>query len=174
MKKIFLLTIISFTILPAAQFTFIDQQLTWTKGSNQQPTQLGPTGYNWITPHDYLHGDMYLRYEVISKPSDKTIAIQICAWQDSYQLENCANCFSYSGSKPAVYYFKPKSPADWWKKNGVSLDFTRKFQQVTVIHKDSNCGGQLMQTSMCGAACYPYSDIDQHVPITFKATAIFV
>ncbi|MDD5672826.1 MAG: hypothetical protein PHC61_01565 [Chitinivibrionales bacterium] len=158
------------SISHAAQVTFIDQTLTWTAGYNVQPTQIGLT--NLVSPVDYRNGTVYLRYEVIDKPSDKLIGIQLCMWQDAFVLENCSYCQSYSTK--GVYYWNLGTFSGFWMKNGTSIDFTRPFGQVTIIHKDGSCTGQLMQSSGCGAACYPGNDLNQHVPITFKATAIVV
>lgn len=156
----------------AQQFVFIDDSLTWTKAINVQPQQQGPT--NWVAPEDYIHGRAYLRYECISKPSDKEIGIHVCMWQDHYTLENCSGCFSYSDTNRRVYYHDMGAPAEWWKNGGKSLDWRRPFLQVTVIHKDKGCDGKLMQVEACGKACYVKNDIDLHVPITFKATIIVI
>jgi hypothetical protein len=159
------------TAARAAQFVFVDQALTWTKGNNQQPAQLGPT--NWESPTNYVDGRVYMRYEAIDKPSTKAIALQVCMWQDGYYLENCSPC-AVTITTEGVYYGDMGTPRDWWKNGGRSLDWTRAFQQVTVVHKDGSCTGQLMQTEACGEACYNGGDIDLHVPITFDVDIVVV
>ncbi len=173
-QNVLLLSLLMFMAVRSwgQQFVLIDDTLTWTKASNVQPTQQGPT--NWKSPVNYMHGRAYLRYECLDKPSFMTIGIHVCMWQNNYSLENCSDCFSYSDTAHAVYYHDLEIPANWWKNGGKSLDWSKSFQQITVIHKDTDCDGKLMQVDYCGKACYQKDDIDQHMPITFRATIVVV
>jgi hypothetical protein len=148
----------------AAQMVFIDDIVTWTKSGYDYPKQLGDT--NWVTPN-YKDGKIMVRYEPIVKPSTKTIALQLCFWQDGYKKESCSSCQTYSEKK--VYYFDFGRPSGWWG----SIDYTRPMIMY-LMHKDGSCGSRILMTSACGSACYTKSDIDSHVPITYKMLAVVV
>ncbi len=156
------------TAVHARQFVFVDDTITWTKNSYDEPPQLGPT--NWTSPVDYVNGRVLARYHVLSKPSTKTVAVQLCMWQDNYALESCSQCYTYTS--PGVYYYNWGVPSAWWKK--APLDYTRQFQRIYLMHKDGECAAPLLMTSACGAACYTGTDIDQHVPIRFHVKVIVV
>ncbi len=153
------------------QLLFVDQAFTWDDGNNGAVTQLGTT--HWLSPIDYVHGRIYLRYEVAQKPSDKLIAYQVCVWQDSWTKETCSSCETMTAT--GVYYRDLASPADdWWVKPNGDIDWTQPFQRVSVMHKEATCSGQLMEYSSCGSACYTGNDLQDHIPITGTVTMIVV
>lgn len=153
------------------QFVFADQAFTWEDGNNGAVTQLGPT--NWLSPIDYASGRIYLRYEVAVKPSDKLIAYQVCVWQDNWTRESCASCEGFTTT--GVYYRDLGSPGtDWWVLPGGDIDYTREFQRVSVMHKETDCMGNLMSSTACGTHCYTGGDLNDHIPITGHVTMIVV
>jgi hypothetical protein len=156
------------SLAAATQFVFVDDTITWTKNSYDAPPQLGPS--NWTSPVDYVNGHVYARYHSLSKPSDLNTAVQLCMWQDSYNLESCSKCYNHTTE--GIYYYDWGTPGTWWNKN--PLDYTRQFQRIYLMHKDGSCSAKLLMTGACGAACYEGSDIDQHVPIRFHVKVIVV
>jgi len=153
------------------QLIFVDQAFTWEDGNNGAVTQLGTT--NWLTPIDYFHGRIYLRYEVAQKPSDLLVAHQVCVWQDSWSKETCSSCETMTD--PGVYYRDLGSPAtDWWILPNGDIDWTQPFQRVSVMHKVTNCSGELLEYSSCGSHCYSGGDLQDHIPITGHVTMIAV
>jgi hypothetical protein len=163
------LTLLSAQSLMAAQFDFINQTHTWDgSASGYNLTEMGPT--NWVSPVNYVDGRVYIRYELVQRPSDKVVACQLCMWQDSWTKESCCQCFN---TKPIqVYYHDAGTPSGWWRKS--PLDYTRAFQRVSFMHKDLSCSGMLLMSSSCGSHCYQGGDLNQHVPITFKLHVIVV
>ncbi|MBW2454947.1 MAG: hypothetical protein JRI68_10565 [Deltaproteobacteria bacterium] len=153
------------------QLTFVDQAFTWEDGNNGAVTQLGTT--HWLAPIDYFHGRIYLRYEVAQKPSELLVAHQVCVWQDSWSKETCSSCETMTGS--GVYYRDLGSPAsDWWILPNGDIDWSQPFQRVSVMHKVTNCSGELLEYSSCGSHCYSGNDLQDHIPITGHVTMIVV
>jgi len=153
------------------QLIFVEQSFSWEDGNNGAVTQLGPS--DWLSPVDYFHGTIYLRYEVATKPSDKLIAYQVCVWQDSWSKETCSSCDGMTAT--GLYYRNLGSPsADWWVLPNGDIDWTQAFQRVSVMHKEGACNGNLMEYSSCGSACYTGGDLNDHIPITGHVTMIVV
>ncbi len=121
----------------AEQFVFFDEESQIADGYGMTPAlnQLGPPGYDWLSPTAY-HPDahMYVRYELLTNPEAKISWAQICMWQDSYALEQCVFIEkSIEVRDPGVYYKDYGAFSEWWTK--VSLDWTREFQCVKVVHR---------------------------------------
>jgi len=174
MKRIVVLLLgLTAGLVSAAQFVYLDDIITWTKNGYDYPDPMGPT--SWVSPVNYKDGAVHVRYEPISKPSTKNVQVQLCVWQDNYSKENCGSCQTSTTEK--VYYYNYGAMTSWWKNGGVPLDYTRIGAAGSLpyfMHKDGSCGAPILMTSSCGSACYTKSDIDQHVPITFKVLAVVV
>jgi hypothetical protein len=155
--------------LRAEQFVFINETKTWDgKTQSYNLTRMGPS--NWVSPVNYVDGKVYIRYELIQRPSDKIVPVQLCMWQDSWSRESCCQC---NNTKPVqVYYWDAGTPSQWWRKS--PLDYTRPFQRASMMHKNESCSGVLLMSESCGSHCYVGSDLNLHVPITFKLTVIVV
>ncbi len=152
------------------QFTFFDSSsLSHTASKYLQPTTSGPS--NWVSPTNYAAGRMYLRLEVVSRPSTKPLDVQICVWRNSYVQESCSPTARLANAG-GVQWIDLGSPANWWKKNG-TWSWTTAFSPTRLMIKDV-ASGKLLMTSNCGASCYTGSDIASHVPINVKAAAIVV
>lgn len=167
--KILIISTCIYLPVRAAQMVFIDDIVTWTKDAYDYPRQRGDT--NWVSPVNYKDGKIYVRYEPIVKPSALTVAVQLCFWQDSYTKETCSACNTYSSKK--AYYWEYSRPGSWYAKGG-GMDWTRPFQAIYPMHKDGSCANKILMTGACGSACYTKTDIDSHVPITFKLLAVAV
>jgi hypothetical protein len=175
MKRIVVLLLVGLTVgtVSAAQFVYLDDIITWTKNGYDYPDPMGPT--SWVSPVNYRDGSVHVRYEPIEKPSTKNVQVQLCIWQDGYEKENCGSCQTSTTEK--VYYYNYGAITSWWKKGGVPIDYTRiglSSSLAYFMHKDGSCGAPILMTSSCGQACYTKTDIDQHVPITFKVLAVVV
>ena len=169
----FLLLFLSVTLVHSAQFVYLDDIITWTKNGYDYPDPMGPT--SWVSPVNYRDGSVHVRYEPIEKPSTKNVQVQLCIWQDGFEKENCGSCQTSTTEK--VYYYNYGSVTSWWKKGGVPIDYNRiglSSSLAYFMHKDGSCSAPILMTSSCGAACYTKTDIDQHVPITFKVLAVVV
>jgi LmbE family N-acetylglucosaminyl deacetylase len=168
-----LILVLLFTLMQAAgnarseQFLLLTQDMVWdVKGSDRCHDQSGPE--NWLTPVNYVEGSLYLRLTVKSKPTSKQVFVQICVFQDGWKIENCSDGLTFTDE--GVYYLKlQRKPVDFWKKDGNSLDFSRRFSHVCFAVKDRDSEGRLMQYTSCGAACYEGDDLQQHMPIAVQA-----
>ncbi len=82
---------------------------------------------DWTSPVDYVHGEVYTRYEIISQASSEPVGLQFGIWQklppETENLyEDMESVRTLSG--PGSYVTNHSSPADWWKFNG-GVDFTK-------------------------------------------------
>ncbi len=82
---------------------------------------------NWTSPVDYVHGEVYTRYEIISQASSEPVGLQFGIWQKlPPETENLYENMEFVRilSGPGSYVASHSSPADWWKYNG-GVDFTK-------------------------------------------------
>ena len=82
---------------------------------------------DWTSPLDYVHGEVYTRYEIISQASSEPVGLQFGIWQKlppetGTLYENMEAVRTLSG--PGSFVTNNSSPADWWKYNG-GVDFTK-------------------------------------------------
>ena len=156
----------------ASQFTLFDATDSQTASSYFDPAFNSPS--NWKSPTNYAAGRMYWRLEILSKPSAKSVDVQVCMWRHGsrkWQFETCSSRLR-GITKAGTYWANLGAPQNWWKKNG-AWDFTKRPSVVRVMVKDS-ATQKLLMTSHCGSACYRGGDIGQHVPIKMNSQAIVV
>jgi len=166
------LLLLALQSLEAKPFVLLQQRMLWDiNGEDMCFRQRGPE--NWIEPVNYVEGSIYLRLAVLSKPSSKPVFVQMCLFQKGWQVENCADGITFSDE--GVYIAKLECrPIDFWKKGGVSLDFSAPFSHVCFAVKENDCEGRLMLYSNCGEACYQKDDLELHMPMEVHATVIVV
>ncbi len=74
---------------PPDQFVLVDALHTHsleTKGFSYFP--LTPdVPDNWKAPRNFYEGQIHVRLEVISKPSDKPVNLQLCVFQDRHSSD---------------------------------------------------------------------------------------
>ena len=146
----------------AAQFTLVDDTLSWIRSGFEYATQLGPT--NWTSPTNYSVGSrLYLRHEILNKPSTMQVGVQLCFRQNGKVNETCSHIFLTD--TVGVYYQDLGTINGWWLAQ--PINFTIAFD-IVFIHKPNDGTNHELN-----AYAYP-SIIDQHVPIKFHATVIVV
>jgi hypothetical protein len=102
---------------------------------------------NWLEPVDYYNGEFHVRY-VINSPADQQAGrLQTCIWTmgddgvgGNYFPESCGQQVSHSG--PGEYFVTANlTPADWWKYQGVPLDYSHpeRFLVRVVLRGTSGC-----------------------------------
>ncbi|MEZ5071603.1 MAG: hypothetical protein R2751_11700 [Bacteroidales bacterium] len=85
---------------------------------------------NWLSPVDYVHGQVYTRYEIISQASDEPMGLQFGIWQKLPPVTGTL----YENMEPQRLLDGPgsvaenhSSPSSWWALEG-GVDFTKMDQ----------------------------------------------
>jgi len=129
---------------------------------------------NWLDPLDYYNGEFHVRY-VINSPVDQQAGkLQTCIWTmgddgigGNYFPESCGQQVSHSGVGE-YFVTSSLSPADWWKKDGVALDYSHpeRFLVRVVLRGESGCNVTRYDVS---GACWDewpsYENMDFRVTI---------
>ena len=137
-----------------------------------EPPIGGPS--NFTSPVNYASGTAYIRYNVITMPSNKPVNLQVCFWDHmngNWKLETCSSENALTVTTPGVYYVNLKSPNSWFKITG-TFPWYQRPDVVRVMVKDT-ATKKLMMSSKCGTYCYTGSDLSSRVPIRIQAELIF-
>lgn len=80
---------------------------------------------NWVTPVNYAEGTLQFRAEIRNMPTNKTMNLQFCFWQDGVLKEECAGSktVSYQGTTVVVTWSDEVD--GMWQKDGVPIDWTK-------------------------------------------------
>ena len=153
----------------AQQFTWFNQTMTHgpTKEYAQATTTAPP---DWTSPVNYAGGRVFVRLDILTKPSALPTAAQICIWRSSFTEETCSSSKTFTA--PGVQWIDYGVPNSWWKKDG-SWSWTTPFSPTRIMLKDA-ASGKLLLSQNCGLSCYTGTDLASHVPITMHAEAIVV
>ena len=110
------------------QFTLLEHSGQQTTSQYWEPTLNQRTDYT--TPINYAEGRVYIKLDVLQKPSAKPVVAQLCMWRHTattrFKFETCARTTktNLTFTKKGTYYHDAGEPAAWYKKNGV-WDWTR-------------------------------------------------
>jgi len=177
----FALVVLSFlTNSQGVQTLFVNQEHVWTGEASMdwQLAQLQP--YNLRSPIDYYGGDVFWRYECISKPTEQhQVSVQVCCWQNSFNVEGCSYDLRYS--KRGVYFFKPNLRSNWFLSllKG-KIDFSTKMQRVGSVHKLNTKSNGTLQTknkpyTCVGRGTCTVAELEKYyLPIKYKLSIIMV
>ena len=156
---------------PGQQFTWFNQTMTHNVKKYAQPTTTAPS--DWTSPINYVGGHVYLRLDVLTKPSSLNTAAQVCVWRNSYTEESCSSARTFTA--PGVQWVDLGPTTGWWKKNGAFSWATASFLcRRGIMFKDVETGTLLMSGGR-GTSCYTgATSLTQHVPISVHAEAIVV
>lgn len=89
---------------------------------------------NWVTPVNYAQGTLYFRAEIRSQPVPQDMRLQICIWQFNFVREMCGPMKQVWGTPGNVVTWSV-AISQMYKKNGVSIDWTKPRQTVGVAIK---------------------------------------
>jgi len=133
---------------------------------------------NYKSPVNYHQGTWYARVDVQSKPSSKRLYTQLCMWQHTtgsrdFKYETCSPRNNLVIVDEGVYYANIGSPQDWWNIAGGTFNWSKPADMVRFFLKDP-VSEKLMYTNRCGSACYPFNDINKHMPIQMDVEIIMV
>ncbi len=173
---ILFITAMQITVLSAQQFIFFDDVLVQDSTGIPALNRLGP--YDLSAPVDYTRGNLYVRLEIIEKPSDLTLRPAFFIWQD----EDIYPEMGHMGvnradipdiTKEGVYYLNFKNPNEWWHGDYPVPDWGRPFDKMALVPWTGDKDEQYY-TVDCRANCFKSGDIADHTPIVYRATGIWV
>jgi|GEM_PF-6423337 len=134
---------------------------------------------NWISPRDFYNGEFRIRYIIESPANQRAGALQTCIWtmgnadgdgRDMFP-EACAGQVRHSGV--GTYYDTQLIPKNWWKNDGVPLDFSHpeRFMLRTVLRADIN--------NLCVVTTYPvpgacWDQWSNYANMNFRVTIVMV
>jgi len=133
-----------------------------------QPPRAEANG-NWTTPVNFAQGTVHYRVHVRSQPQPQNMRIQLCIWQDSLTLENCGPLATVSGATDTVVTWSG-TVQSMWKKNGISIDWTRARQRYGIAIK--NAQGQPV-SDLSGWA-WSGEDPNAWYPLDMRVTIVVV
>ena len=132
---------------------------------------------NWLDPVDYYNGEFHVRYVINSPPDQAAGQIQTCIWTmgddgvgGDYFPESCGQQVPHSG--PGEYFVTGNlCPADWWKNQGVALDYSHpeRFLVRVVLRGTSGCN--VTRYNVSGACWDQWPDYEN---MNFRITIVMV
>lgn len=156
------------------QFTFFDDILTQDPSGVPALTRRGPE--NLLSPANYVGGRLYLRLEILAKPSELPLRPAFFIWQNSESglrhigvRRDLIPDYTTAG----IYYLDCAGPSEWWNGKYALPDWTRPFDKIALVPWVGNSQEQLY-TQNCYNHCYTGGDIQRHTPILYRATGIWV
>nr|WP_319572902.1 hypothetical protein [uncultured Draconibacterium sp.] len=156
------------------QFIFFDDVLVQDSTGIPALKRMGPE--NLQSPVDYTKGNLYLRLEIIEKPSDINFRPAFFIWQDKnpelrHMGVNRINVADYN--QEGIYYLDYKNPSEWWHGKYLIPDWSRPFDKIALVPWTGNINEQLY-TVNCWSHCFKGGNIADHTPIVYRATGIWV
>ncbi|MBN1597527.1 MAG: T9SS type A sorting domain-containing protein [Bacteroidales bacterium] len=144
---LFISGLLIFSTVKAAEVLLWDDVVTYTTDYTVTPSgfiytyDMSTTPSNMVSPYNYRDGQIYLRYEIISQPTNSSggytpIYFSWAVWADwapPYWTES-ASPISVSLSGPGSVAANNSSPNSWWTKNGgVNWSNTSTFHHYGLI-----------------------------------------
>ncbi len=183
MRLISILTVLcSFGLPLAAQDQIVQDQIVindsrqdWRQHTFVPVLQPGAWG-------EYAEGDLYLRYQVIDKPSDIEIMPMICLWQGNFGdpdfLETCTQMGALVKFRSEGTYFQkfngPATDTNWQNPHGTGYEKSEPTDRIMHQWWVREDGRNKVLRASFGES-YDYGDgVDAHIPIDFKCTMILV
>lgn len=160
--------------LPGHQFVFFDDVLIADEAGLPALHRRGPSDLS--APVDYTQGRLYLRLEILEKPSDLPMRFAYFIWQ---RLEGGLGHMGVGRHELAditeegVYYVDCGGPETWWHGKYPIPDWTRPFDEMALVPWVGNTGEKLA-TIDCYSHCFSDGDIAAHLPMVMRATGIWV
>ena len=151
----------------------------WTLARTQTVTQTASTymDINFTQPpiggwSTWANTELTLTYNVLRKPTNAPIEVQLCAWRHSivkFQEETCSSASRLTITTTGQYTVNLGRPRDWWKKGG-RFSWGTSPSIIRVMHKVNK---RLPMTSRCGSYC-SYGGVSRYVPITGTISVVAV
>lgn len=159
------------------QVVLFDRVHEWTQHTFTEVLETRPWG------EAFAQGNVYVRYEIIDKPTDIEVAPMICLWQGTYGeddfRENCTKMAQLvKFSEPGVYYAMIPGPGI--HENWFNAYRTPRFSEDEPVNRIMH--QWWVQTDRWRVLrrgdtnkVYDYgAGVEIHIPIKFRATGILV
>ncbi len=136
---------------------------------------------DWVTPVDYEHGTVYLRFEVVSQPSSRPFRVQLGIWQDYGLQPHHRECIgpgnNVAGGAGTQFVDTVGSTfADWWNHPSAPgpCDFTRPedFYRIGIVLWDQANSCIPMGHDWSSSGCPELQA--EFFPMTARVTAVVV
>ena len=137
LNKIILFSLF-FSLIPrigqSAEFVILNDVITYPNATDDNGFYFfyynSSMPANWTTPNDYVNGEVWTRYEIISQATSTLLGLQFGIWQKLPPVtgtlyENMASVNLLYG--PGTVATDHSSPSTWWTYNG-GADFTKMDQ----------------------------------------------
>jgi len=161
----------------AAEVKLIDKEVQFSESDNGFHT-LKAAGdnvlgvpVNWLSPNNFYSGTWHFRYQIIAPPLSNTPGrLQTCIWtMPGFFPENCAGQVAHSGNLGVLTY--ERTPADWWKKDGVPLSFSDSTPLlIRAVLRGAN-GCNVTRFNVPGSCWDQWS---KFAPMRFRVTIVMV
>jgi hypothetical protein len=183
------------TIEEANQVVYFDDQVAQTASEMPALRRLGPA--DLTRPVNYVEGRLYMRLEVIEKPSDLPIRPAYFIWQkDGVVKAGEKKSLNHMGvhkermlgwdaeGKPlengefrttGVYYYDLRNPASWWRGEYGTPDWDKPYDKHALVPWVL-VGDKWMHlmSENCHSHCVDAAEVARHVPVAYRATGIWV
>ena len=156
------------------QFIFFDDVLVQDSTGIPALNRMGPK--NLQSPIDYTKGNLYMRLEIIEKPSNINFRPAFFIWQGKnpelgHMGVHRGNIADYNHE--GIYYLDYKNPSEWWHGKYLIPDWSRPFDKIALVPWTGDVNEQLY-TVNCWSHCFKGENIADHTPIVYRATGIWV
>ncbi len=112
----------------------MDHDFVWDEAHSMDPLP-GKLPDNWLSPVDYLNGELQFRLQVTEKADDTPVWLEICMWQEKLGgPHTCLNCLQPPFRSPGEYTCRMPM------RRKKELDFTRPFVATQIRIKDGSQG----------------------------------
>ncbi|MFK8025113.1 MAG: glycosyl hydrolase [Ilumatobacter sp.] len=148
------------------QIMAVDQTVTHEADSPADLTLDSP----WVIDSALVNGRALLRLDLLDKPTDLPVTLQLCGWSGGWTHATCASLGTYTEAGRS--YVELKSPSRWWKSS--TWNWNRAIDRMRLVVKDA-ASGSLLLSSSCGRSCYSGpSAPEAHAPITADLELLMV
>lgn len=153
----------------AAEFRLFESELAHNAATEASAygTISAQAPANWKSPEDYAGGTVHFRLEILEKPGATGVMAQVCLEQGGRATGKraCAKDFAffdkgdYRWSQPLAEF-----------TGAASLDWTRKPEELVLLHKD--CNGKVVSSKVTDWVGSPYLTL--YYPMRARLTAALV
>lgn len=174
------------------EFLIKDETFTVTKEITQENmgnsfhVWYDMTGYpaDWTVPFDYYHGDVYIRYEIISQPQVpgqpgiyRKTRMMFNIWEGSNEGDPETGSNQQLMNGPGSIVESNSSPSSWWLK-GSPLDFqnVHDFYKLGLVVWDgeSSCLPSTWETGKPNGCTFAANYQDYFFPMQVRMTVVAV
>jgi hypothetical protein len=121
-----------------AEFVVINDTVTFTSsgtyGFYWRPKPYSDMPANWMSPNNFYNGQFYVRYEILSQPTNRESQLQFGIWQkhipDTVPRKELMGPRLNLDGPGSVAVFN-NAPSGWYKLNG-TVDFSRVYDFVNI------------------------------------------